>query len=160
MNPTVFCPRCNDEVDGIVKPRPDTPHEAEVRCGSCGGFIRWLKKEKNEGKRPRNRYTPESLGVDFCQMCRRTRNRLGKNEVLIPHHIIEIQEGGPDLPENIWVVCTPCHLSIHHQRTYLNDHFNHLWEIFEAEKERLKNLDLPPWEERKEIANVADQLGI
>jgi hypothetical protein len=160
MNPTFFCRRCDDHVDGIVKPRPDTPHAAEVRCGSCGGFIQWLKKEENKDKRDKNKHTPESLGIDFCLLCRRTRGRLGKNETLNAHHIIEVQEGGPDVPTNIWVVCTPCHLLIHHQRTYLNDHFNHLWELFEAEKARIHDLSLPLWEEQEEVVGVARQLGI
>lgn len=160
MNPTFFCKRCNDEVDGIVKPRPDTPHAAEVRCGNCGAFIQWLKKEVNKDKRPKNRLLPRDLGIDYCQMCRRHEARLGKHEVLHSHHVIEIQEGGPDIRDNIWVLCTPCHLVVHHQRTYLNDHFNHLWEIFEAEKARIKEMDLAPWEEQEEVLGVARQLGI
>lgn len=160
MNPTFFCKRCNDEVDGVVKPRPDTQNNAEVRCAICGFFIKSLPKEKNKDKRPKNKLLPTDLGIDYCQMCRRQGKRLGKHEVLHSHHIIEINEGGPDLPENIWVLCTPCHLVVHHQRTYLNEHFEHIWEVYEAEKERLLSLNLPPWEEQEEVAGVARQLGI
>jgi hypothetical protein len=42
--------------------------------------------------------------------------------VLTSHHVQEINEGGPDVPENIWVLCSSCHRLVHHQRTYLNEH--------------------------------------
>lgn len=131
----ILCKTCRVKVSPLVTPRPDTPHAAELRCPLCEGFHSWLPKPKNEGKRPKNKHTPGSLGIEYCQMCMRPKSRLGTHEVLVSHHVEEIQNGGPDEPENIWVVCQVCHALIHHQRTYLNQHQVHVWEIYEALKQ-------------------------
>lgn len=94
------------------------PHYAKVICRVCGHW-HWMKKPKNEGKRPPNKYTPADLGINYCQICLRSRNDLIKTETLEVHHIIEVGKDGEDVPENCWVVCTPCHRIIHYNRTYL-----------------------------------------
>lgn len=47
---------------------------------------------------------------------------LGAYEALEVHHVVEIQHGGEDDPANIWVLCTDCHKTVHHRRTYLYEH--------------------------------------
>lgn len=111
------CPDCN--IEGILNPRPDTPHNAEIRCPLCGNFLGWQKKEKNLSKRNKSKIKPE---IDYCQLCLRNKDDFGVREVLEVHHIDEIQNGGIDEPGNIWFVCTHCHSLIHHVRTYLNYH--------------------------------------
>lgn len=50
-------------------------------------------------------------------MCRR--EELPLPEVLEAHHVVEVQEGGSDERDNLWIVCTACHSMIHYLRTYL-----------------------------------------
>lgn len=133
----LFCKACDAETQHTFKPRPDTPHDGEYRCNDCGKFWGWKPKEKNSVKRPPNKHTPESLCIDHCQLCMRSKKRLVTNETLAVHHVKEIQHGGPDLPENIWVLCTSCHALVHHQRTYLNEHHAALWERYERFKQKL-----------------------
>jgi 5-methylcytosine-specific restriction endonuclease McrA len=68
-------------------------------------------------------------------MCLRHVDRLGSHGALQVHHVVEIQNGGEDTKENIWVVCTSCHKLIHHQRTYLNNHFKGTYTISDLEKD-------------------------
>jgi hypothetical protein len=111
------------------------PHHGKKICCHCGSFYKWIPKPKNETKRPPNKISAEDLGISHCQLCGRPRARLGNRGVLESHHVIEIQDGGEDVKENIWIVCTSCHSLIHHQRTYLNRHLEG-----QITKERLKEL--------------------
>jgi hypothetical protein len=124
----MICPQCGNTKQFSKLERPDTPHNAEIRCLKCDAFVRWLPKPKNKDKRPKNKILPEDLGIDYCQLCLRQKDRLGKNETLTSHHIIEINKGGEDIKENIWVLCTCCHALVNHVRTYLNDHWKDFWD--------------------------------
>jgi len=155
----LFCKACDAERQHVLTDRPDTPHGGgEWRCHDCGRHHSWAKKEKNEGKREKNKHTPESLEIDFCQMCGRKRNRLVTNETLEVHHVHEIAKGGPDTPENIWVLCTSCHSLVHHQRTYLNYHHAALWERYEKIKQHLWKVD--PVEYQAVLAEIRELAGI
>ena len=123
MSEDLCCKRCG-EVDNLeTAPCFDSsPHYAKMSCGSCGAFIKFLAKPKNTGKRPPNKHTPESLGIAYCQLCRRPADMLGAYEALEVHHVVEIQHGGDDDPANIWVLCTDCHKTLHHRRKYLYEH--------------------------------------
>ena len=120
MSEDLYCKRCG-EVDNLeTAPCFDSsPHYAKMSCGSCGAFIKFLAKPKNTGKRPPNKHTPESLGMAYCQLCRRPADMLGLYEVLEVHHVVEVQHGGDDDPANIWVLCADCHKTLHHRRKYL-----------------------------------------
>lgn len=152
-----FCKQCNADVPYYVKARPDTPHAGgAMHCAVCDRFLGWKKKEDNSQRRPKNRYLPEDLNIDFCQLCRRPKDRLGTNETLTSHHVIEIQEHGPDVPENIWVLCTSCHTLVHHQRTYLRDHTRELWENFNKIKQRLWVADPEQYDQAmKELTKIS-----
>lgn len=117
----MFCNICQSDKEPLEIPRPDTPHSAKLECPVCGNFLGWKKKAKNKYKRPKNKYTAEGLGGEYCAMCLRSRGRLGLHETLLIHHIVEIQDGGEDEPDNIWIICTHCHALIHHVRKYLNE---------------------------------------
>jgi len=97
------------------------PHYGKLICRICGSCWGFIKKPENLGKREKNKHTPSSLDIDFCQLCLRTRQDLINHETLESHHIIEVASpyNGPDIPENIWVLCTPCHRLLHHQRKYI-----------------------------------------
>ena len=117
-----MCARCGVEAPTRAVKIDHGPHYAKEVCAECGSFIAWLKKPKNNGKRPANKHAPESLGIDQCQLCGREWLMLGDREVLEVHHVVAIQDGGEDTPGNIWVLCTDCHRTVHHRRTYLRDH--------------------------------------
>ena len=136
-NPIADCRFCGEKsfVPKLIL-RPDTPHYAQVFCPFCGRNIDWMGKPKNHEKRQKNKYTPEILGIDFCQICLRPRAMLGKNETLDVHHIHEIHDGGLDTEKNIIVVCTYCHKDIHQKRQYLYHNF----------KNYPEPTDNPPWE--------------
>lgn len=89
----------------ILEAGPEPHERRRIECGGCGKFLAWLPKLKNKDKRPSSS-TGLASGT-FCQCCRKTGVKL------IGHHIIEVDEGGDDRPENIWTVCDPCHAVIH-----------------------------------------------
>lgn len=114
-----FCKDCKEKTPHIIIPLDTGPHYGELRCEICDKFWGFEPKPINNGKRPRNKHTPQSLEIDNCQLCLRARCDLINTETLESHHIIEIQDSGPDTPENVWVLCTPCHRMVHYLRTYL-----------------------------------------
>lgn len=118
------CRYCDEFIEPVIRQRPDTPHGGgEKLCPVCGRHLAWIPKEKNLNKRPKNKYTPNDLKIEYCQMCLRTQEMLGVNETLEVHHVIEIKDDGDDEPENIFVLCTACHKDVHHKRIYLYEHF-------------------------------------
>jgi len=119
-----YCKYCDAVVGVDYISRPDTPHMAEYKCFICNAHLGWIPKEKNETKRPKNKYTPEDLKIDYCEMCLRYKPQLLKNHVLESHHVIEIQDGGKDIPENIWVLCTGCAKLVHWTRRYVTGHYD------------------------------------
>lgn len=113
-----MCKRCGKETLHIIEKLDKGVHYSKIICVQCRS-VTWGRKPKNEGKRKKNKFTPNSLGVGFCQMCLREKKNLLGAETLEIHHVVPIDQQGDDDPENIWVVCTPCHKMIHHHRTYL-----------------------------------------
>ena len=155
-----MCQGCHKETPHNEISRPDTKHEAELRCSVCGRFWGWKAKEKNTGNRPRNKHTPESLDISECQLCRRSSDHLGTNEILEVHHIIEISKNGEDVPENIWVLCSSCHSLVHHQRTYLNEHMRNVWSGYEELKQLLCKYDMDSDSYDIILSNIRSKLGI
>lgn len=119
----ITCPRCNVEILPVVIETPDTIHHAKEVCPDCGGFLRWLSKPKNENKRLPSKFTPESLGISWCEFCLRQPEMLGIHEVLEIHHKMPIELGGEDVKTNILVLCTYCHKTAHQRHIYLYKHF-------------------------------------
>ena len=154
----MVCRRCSLDDELFEVPRPDTPHNAEIRCRRCDAFVSWKPKDKNIGKRPKNKITPEDMGIDYCQLCLRKKNRLGTNETLDTHHVIEISICGKDEKENIWVVCTHCHALVHHTRRYLLEHFSDLWEQYEEFKSMVREQQLAPEVYEEVIQDKVDTL--
>lgn len=138
-----YCNRCQCEVETVEQILSEGKHYGKLNCAECGSYVCFIPKPKNGGKRKKNRFLPHDLGVDFCQMCLRHESRLGKRDVLESHHVLEIGEGGEDLPENILVLCTSCHRLTHHQRTYLNHHLSGKYSFSDLEKDFIKH-NIPP----------------
>ena len=113
------CRICNCDTFQKHIIRPIGPHYGEQVCNICNNRIKFLRKPQNENKRKKNKYSASDLGIGYCEMCLRDRQQLMGYETLEVHHKTQISDGGEDTPENIWVICTPCHKIIHHHRTYL-----------------------------------------
>lgn len=131
------CKRCGQLVEPVTHGEVNEVHGYKLHCPHCGLFVGWSGKTKqvknDNGERKRSSmWTAKRLNFDFCQMCLREKSFLGKGERLEVHHIISIDEGGMDLPDNIWIVCTACHRLIHHQRIYLHEHQKKFMDAYNA----------------------------
>ena len=116
---------CGAELE--IKERPDSVHEAEVRCPNCG-FRGFKPKEKNKDKKRNTKIEPKDVfdhhnhSEKRCFFCRRKKQELGVNETFTVDHIHELDKGGEDKVENTQVLCTACHKLKNHQRLYHNRH--------------------------------------
>lgn len=75
-----------------------------------------VKQLKNNSKRDNKHmyfadYQKEK-GRYFCECC------LNKNTPLNIHHIIQVKDNGSNEPENLQLLCKPCHDIVHCIRTY------------------------------------------
>jgi hypothetical protein len=123
----IACRQCgarDDELAVAMGPHPGG-HHARVDCRRCGTFVRWLPKPGNERSRRGSAELRDRYSKGYCEVCRRGVEEIPLPGVLEPHHVIEVQEGGGDERENVWIVCTSCHRLIHHQRTYFG-HYSKL----------------------------------
>ncbi len=137
------CNHCNALVDTVIEVLSKGTHYGKENCAVCGNYVAFAKKPKNEGKRGSSRHSPDSLNITICQMCQRPANRLGSRGVLSVHHVEEIQHGGTDDPDNIWILCTSCHRLVHHQRTYLNVHLEGAYTFADLQEDMDKD-GVPP----------------
>ncbi len=123
--PVEVCPHCKsgDYLRHVLV--VDGPHYAKLVCDDCDErFITWIPKPdplktKRPAKHRRIVSTFKAEGVDYCQMCLRHESELPGTQVLEGHHVIEFTDGGTAERLNTWLLCTPCHSFVHHQRTYL-----------------------------------------
>ncbi|MEI6225755.1 MAG: HNH endonuclease [Deltaproteobacteria bacterium] len=109
------CPKCGSE---DFRPAPDK--ERGCYCNWCGAFWWQPKPENEKAKRPsKHRELAKKYGQGFCELCMRPEQSLPGPQVLEGHHVVEYEDGGTDERTNVWVICTPCHIHVHHLRTYL-----------------------------------------
>lgn len=104
---------------------PETQNWGKYVCPECGRWLKWVAKPENE---KRNRRNSKKLakpfanaGICYCQMCLRHREELPPNVTFVAHHVIEVRDGGPDDPTNLWHLCTICHEFIHLLRRNRHD---------------------------------------
>lgn len=127
------CKRCKWAGQPVAQGEPNETHGHKLVCPECGMFLAWGGKVKplktKDGERAiSTQWTAKRLGIDECQLCRRSRDFIeGCGESLEAHHLKPIRDGGEDKPYNLLVVCTPCHKQIHHNQTYLNGHMSSLF---------------------------------
>jgi 5-methylcytosine-specific restriction endonuclease McrA len=95
-------------------------HYCKVTCVKCRRFIKWEGKPK-----------------DYCELCLSMKEDLVLPDTLEIHHVLEVQHGGSDDPENLQTLCTGCHRMVHWRRTY-NRHSS-----FESQIERLRDEPSP-----------------
>jgi len=100
-------------------------HYAKVICSGCQSFVKWAAKP--DASKPRRGSAQKKLvarhSQGFCELCFRLGDSLPGPQTLEAHHVVPVEQGGQDDRGNIWIVCTPCHRMIHHQRTYLGHAF-------------------------------------
>lgn len=112
-----YCQSTNTE----KRLRPDTIHYAELRCLDCNRH-RWLSKPKDEKtskREPEHQDLVKKYSQGFCVICYRLEEDLPPPQKLVAHHVVEYQDGGESTPDNIQIVCTYCHQTIHTIRTYM-----------------------------------------
>lgn len=115
------CPRCYCSLQ-ITEGKGN--HYAQLKCthSDTPHWIDWLPNPQNKDKSRResnHRNLVSRYSQGFCECCMRKAEDLPKPQQLEAHHVIEHKDGGTDDRSNIWIVCTPCHKQIHHNRTYL-----------------------------------------
>lgn len=103
------------------------PHDIRVSCPNCGRTHGFLAKEKNQKKldhRPNGQPNVSQLmefkGIDFCEICLRRKDQLGKRGFFEVHHISKDPTNNETV--NLLLVCKACHQFIHYLQTYMNDH--------------------------------------
>ena len=123
------CPYCGAEenlrlqlVDTTAKP---SPHWAACICNACNRQITFVRKPVvAEDETPRKRRSQDQLkrllrdadrDVTCCELCLVTEGEGGQHMVI--HHVIEVQDGGDDTPENLRVYCVDCHTDAHTARS-------------------------------------------
>jgi 5-methylcytosine-specific restriction endonuclease McrA len=129
------CPQCNEDVRPDITPSNNgTTTTYKATCPLCGTYIKWLSKsifegvKKQNGRRRKPAWSASTVGIEYCELCGRTRECLGINEKLECHHKVPIEHGGTDTRDNILILCSPCHRMAHFLRTYLNEHLLYLFE--------------------------------
>lgn len=118
------CPKCGYLCE--ISLRPDTKHYGEIRCPEHGH--RWVPKPNSEKNKKRKvnahlkKYIPESY-QGFCELCLRSKSLLMSLKPSLSfevHHVIPYEDGGSDDPENLRLLCSECHQSIHALRRSFN----------------------------------------
>lgn len=114
------CPKCAKLLP--FNPRPETVHWGEVRCPQHGHF--WIAKpDDSKACRPKRNWRliddiPKEWRA-FCWTCRRDSHHLSLLRpvvVLQVHHVIPVEDGGSDDPQNLQVLCAECHAEVHRRR--------------------------------------------
>jgi len=123
------CPFCNYPCE--VTLRTDTPHYGEIRCPEHGHA--WVPKPNSEKNKKRKvnahlkKYIPESY-QGFCELCLRSKSLLMSLKPSLSfevHHVIPHEDGGSDNSENLRLLCSECHQSIHARRRSFNRYQSH-----------------------------------
>lgn len=102
---------------------PVLGHYARYDCPVCDRFLGWEAKPENANKKRRKPqdhlfWIFNDRGVDYCQLCLRYTGQLPAKVVFQVHHVIEVQNGGSDEPENLMHLCSICHRLLHVLRLY------------------------------------------
>ena len=93
-------------------------HYCKVTCGKCRRFIKWEGKPKEKKSRKGQAELRNRFCKDYCEMCLSMKEDLVLPDTLEIHHVLEVQHGGSDDPENLQTLCTGCHKMVHWRRTY------------------------------------------
>jgi len=88
-------------------------HYGKYICNNCGENLDWIKKPKNINSKKR-KVTPLKENVNYCQICLRTKDKLGNDNSLTEHHILpyNIFPEFDEYKDNRLVVCSRCHEAI------------------------------------------------
>lgn len=120
------CPRCKETTSGYARKRPDTGHTGgQLVCTHCGCHLDWIKSDESKKRRKSSTAKLVSKYSDgFCEMCLLRSEGLPPYQRLEAHHVKEVDDGGEDTRDNIWILCNSCHAMVHHQRRYRGGAYN------------------------------------
>jgi hypothetical protein len=119
------CHSCGDTANLYAAIMDAGPHYAKVVCAACNdAFAGWLPKPdrarpKRDGRSLhllrviRAAWGDEPL---YCLVCLRDERSLPERAWMEAHHVIENQDAGADVAENLQPVCNECHTLIHWRR--------------------------------------------
>ena len=124
------CEVCNSELKLTLT--TNSVHYGRLDCPKCG-FRGWARNPDSDKIGTTKEYRKTSIDIDkvtkfhgfkeeFCFICLRKRNELGCSETLTKDHIIELDKGGKDEPENMQILCSACHKLKNWVRLYMNWH--------------------------------------
>lgn len=95
-------------------------HGNRYQCNECGHQF-WAGKTQNEEKHEKRPPcpTPDSLGIDYCQMCKLKKDELLYAQTLETHH----SDGNPwnNDRKNLIILCTQHHKLAHHIVNHYTD---------------------------------------
>jgi hypothetical protein len=128
----LLCPRCGAfAMPNEEKAKP--PHHIKLTCPDCGhpfGFKAKPENEKRLNHRPNGQPSATELmelkGIDFCEVCLRRKNQLGKRGFFEVHHISK--DPSNNIIGNLLLTCKACHQFIHYLQTYMNDHLKEYYD--------------------------------
>jgi HNH endonuclease len=117
-----YCPQCN--ALGELQETESAKHYLQCVRPSCGKWLDWVQKPKNENKQNRTEHKKLMRNVhesmrSFCWNCNRHEEWLKQLKPALHlevHHIVEVCNGGQDNSENLQVLCNECHLEVHRRR--------------------------------------------
>jgi len=90
------------------------PHYAAEVCADCGRWFRWVPRPGAPARRPAaHGNLLARYGRGYCEMCLRSVDQLGPRGGLVAHHVRQYARGGGPQRENVWILCTSCHLAVH-----------------------------------------------
>ena len=95
---------------------------SDLACNTHNGFV--PKPDNFKNKRKSNlklkKHIPEHL-QNMCEICLRKTNLIKQLDLWMEvHHVIEVQSGGDDNPDNLRYVCSQCHQLIHSHRKVMS----------------------------------------
>lgn len=102
--------KCDSKIISI-RTRNDF-HVADIICerGHHNGFTGNINETPRKNTTQKNsRKELSKLGLWFCWFCGRLKEELNHNETVEGDHILPLNKGGEDSPENIQPLCSTCH---------------------------------------------------
>lgn len=126
------CSNCGEH-EGAVHEKSGKCH---LFCAGCENYLgemptpehiikrhrkRWKKKKGCKKKRNNRKKSHKGLvgkrGAAHCEMCLAKKSSVEERGLrLEAHHVIPYKDGGSSDVDNIWFLCSPCHLVVENRR--------------------------------------------
>lgn len=116
------CGRCGEANGLTIHLMAEGSHWGKVVCLNCDeAFVTWAPKP-DKPRKPRDGRSKRLLSIIreawngeplYCELCLRDEREFPKGVWMEAHHIIEHQDGGHDVIENLRPYCNSCHSKVH-----------------------------------------------